>query len=254
MSVRSVYHLGDRLEMMKRIKEKSVDMIITSPPYNLNKRYTNNEDFLPYNEYLTFLFDTWKAGYRVLKDGGRIAINVPSITYNGEYKPLYSDVIKQMEGLNFIMRGEIIWHKHQISKRTAWGSWRSPSNPSLVQPYEFVLVFSKSTKKHEGDKENIDITKEEFINNSNALWDIKPETTLHKHHPAPFPEELVYRLLKFYTYRGDLVLDMFGGSGTTAFVSRRLKRHFIYIDNSEEYFNFAKRRIEKIVMPLTESF
>ena len=83
-----------------------------------------------------------------------------------------------------------------MSKRTAWGSFKSPSNPHVIQPYEFVFVFSKNNKKHNGDKKNIDITKEEFVKYSDAFWNIKPETSLSKKHPAPFPEELIYRLLK----------------------------------------------------------
>ena len=143
------------------------------------------------------------------------------------------------------MRCDVIWHKNQISKRTAWGSWMSPSNPYVVQPYEFVLVFSKETKKHEGEKMNVDVTKEEFIKFSNAMWEIKPETRLKKRHPAPFPEELVYRLIKFYTYKNDVVLDTFGGSGTTPVVCVKTGRKFIYVDNNREYFEFAMKRTEQ---------
>lgn len=244
LKVKTQFYLGDRLEVMNGIGAGSVDFIFTSPPYNVGIGYNNHHDLMPFGEYLGFLNDTWKAAVRLLKTGGRIAINIPSVTYNGNYCPLYNDVMNQLLALNLIMRSEILWHKHQISKRTAWGSWKSPSNPYVVQPYEFILVFSKGTKKHEGKKENIDITKDEFIQYSNSLWDIKPETALSKNHPAPFPRELVYRLLKFYTYKGDMVLDMFGGSGTTAYVANQIERRAIYIDNCLEYYEFAKRRID----------
>ena len=238
---------GDRLKVMSNIKENTVDFIFTSPPYNVGKEYKNHHDLMEYDEYLKFLNDTWIEAIRTLKDGGRIAINVASITYKGEFKALYSDIIQQLLGLGMIMRCEILWYKQTISNRTAWGSWKSPSNPYVVQPYEFILVFSKNTKKHEGDKKNIDITADEFKEYSNSFWQLKPETRMSKTHPAPFPESLVYRLLKFYTYKQDVVMDMFGGSGTTAFVSKKLDRKYIYIDNCKEYYLFAKNRIENLI-------
>ncbi len=238
------FFIGDRIEVMQeKIPSNSIDMIITSPPYNVGIDYQNHHDLLPYSDYLTFLNNTWIECKRVLKRDGRIAINVPSVTADGCYQPLFVDVTNQLRSLGFLMRCDILWYKQAISKRTAWGSWQSPSNPHVVQPYEFILVFSKETKKHDGDKSKIDITKDEFINFSNSFWDIKPETQLSKIHPAPFPEELVYRLIKFYTYQEDIVLDPFGGSGTVANVAVKLNRHFVYIDNSAEYADFAKRRV-----------
>ena len=244
------YLLGDRLDVMRSIPDNQIDLIITSPPYNVGIEYKNHTDILLYDDYLLFLFDTWKESKRILKNGGRIAINIPSITYKGEYKALYVDVINQMNELGLIMRGEILWYKQNISNRTAWGSWKSPSNPYLVQPYEFVLIFSNGEKKHFGDKDKIDITKKEFIEFSNSFWHIKPETRLGKNHPAPFPEKLVYRLLKFYTYKEDIVLDMFGGSGTVPLVCQKTNRHFVYIDNSEEYLSFAKSRTSQYTLNL----
>ena len=239
----TIFHLGDRVEKMNALPAGSVDFIFTSPPYNVGIAYGNHNDQMDYGGYLGFLNETWTAAKRVLKSGGRIAVNVPSVTHEGMYKSLYADVIGQMKELGLIMRGDIVWHKQHISKRTAWGSFQSPSNPYVVQPYEFILIFSKDTKKHIGNKADADITKQEFIDYSNALWEIKAETGLSKNHPAPFPRELVYRLLKFYTFKNDVVLDMFGGSGTTSYVAHQLGRKSIYIDNHEEYFEFAKKRV-----------
>ena len=238
----------DRLIPMMQISRfcPTIDMIITSPPYNLGKLYEAHDDSMEYDDYLLFLNITFREAYNVLTNGGRMAVNVPSITHGGNYKPLYSDLIQMMLEIGFIMRGEIIWHKHQISKRTAWGSWMSPSNPHVVQPYEYVLIFSKGTKKHEGKKENIDIEKEEFIQWTNALWEIAPETKLSKHHPSAFPEELVRRLVKFYTYKYDWVLDPFAGAGTVSAVCKKLSRNSIYIDNSEKYTDFAIQRVMSV--------
>ena len=237
------FYLGDRIEQMKILDDKSIDFIITSPPYNVGKSYNNHNDLMDYSDYLDFLSETWKESERILKIGGRIAINVPSVTAEGSYQPLFADVINQMRDIGFIIRSDIVWNKGQISKRTAWGSWMSPSNPHVVQPYEFILIFSKKTKKHNGKKEDIDITRGEFIQFSNSLWNMTPETRLSRNHPAPFPKELVYRLIKFYTYKHDIVLDMFGGSGTVGLVCYKNNRNFIYIDNCKEYMEFAKKRI-----------
>ncbi len=230
---------GDCIEVMNKMPENFVHLIITSPPYNVGIPYENHNDLLPYREYLDFLENVWSACYRVLAYGGRICINVPSVTADGEYQPLFCDVVNQMKKIGYIMRGDILWYKQSISKRTAWGSWKSPSNPYVVQPYEFVLVFSKGSRKLEGDKDKIDITKEEFIEFSNSFWQIKPQTQ-PKGHPVPFPEELVYRLIKFYSYQENIVLDPFGGSGTVGVVALKTNRKYVYIDKSIEYCKLAK--------------
>ena len=237
---------GDFRKIMQQIKPKSVDCIFTSPPYNIGKKYDLYNDHKKYRTYLSFLRKAWKLSRDCLKDDGRLIINVPSITCQRKNRPLYADVIRQCQELNYVMRADIVWHKQSISKRTAWGSWKSPSSPYVVQPYEFILVFQKSRDKfkHIGEKKDIDITKDEFINFSNALWNIKPETTLSRYHPAPFPYELAYRIIKFYTYRGDIILDMFGGTGTTALACAKNGRKFIYCDISKKYRDFAKKRID----------
>jgi DNA modification methylase len=114
----------------------------------------------------------------------------------------------------------------------------------LSYPFEFIEVFSKETLKHIGDKENIDITKEEFIEYVNGHWSIAPETRMKKfNHPAMFPEELVKRCIKLFSYKNDLVLDPFNGAGTTTFVANLLERRYIGIDISETYCEIAKERI-----------
>jgi len=238
---------GDCIEVMKTMPKDFIHLIITSPPYNVGKPYKNHNDKMPYKEYLNWLEDVWRECYRVLVKGGRICINVPSVTADRQYQPLFADIINQMRKIGYIMRGDIIWYKQSISKRTAWGSWKSPSNPYVVQPYEFILVFSKEERKLDGDTKKIDITKEEFIKFSNSFWDIKPQTQ-PKGHPAPFPEELVYRLIKFYSYIDNIVLDPFGGTGTTAVVCVKNKRRYIYIDNCQEYCNLAENTIKNINM------
>ena len=134
-----------------------------------------------------------------------------------------------------IFRTEILWYKQTMLKRTAWGSWKSPSNPHIIPSWEYVLIFSKNSMKLEGDKSKSDITRDEFLNYSDGHWNILPVTKNRKGHPAPFPEELIYRLVKYYSYEGNTILDMFGGTGTVASVASKNNRNFIHIDISEEY-------------------
>ena len=143
MNINNQIFCGDRIEVMNSLPKESVHLVITSPPYNVGIAYDNHNDTMPYNEYLDFLNETWIACYRILVNGGRVAINIPSVsvTADGSYQPLFSDVIQQMKKIGYIMRGDILWYKQSISKRTAWGSWKSPSNPYVVQPYEFYMIW-----------------------------------------------------------------------------------------------------------------
>jgi site-specific DNA-methyltransferase (adenine-specific) len=244
-----MFYLGDVSECLKKIEPNTIDLVFTSPPYNVGINYERHHDKMSYQEYLEWLTAIIEELYSKTKDDGRFAINIPSITADNEYKPLFMDVYNIAQKIGFKIRNDILWFKHQVSKRTAWGSFQSPSDPYVVQPYEFILVFNKKYKKHKGNKENIDITRDEFIKFSLGFWDIKPETRkeILNACPAPFPELLVYRILKFYTYKNDLILDPFGGSGTTSYVAAILGRRSIYIDNSQKSFNFAVKRVSKVL-------
>jgi site-specific DNA-methyltransferase (adenine-specific) len=248
----NIFYLADVLEALKDISDKTVDLVFTSPPYNVGIEYENHTDKMRYSEYLNWIKKVIEELYRVIKDDGRFVINIPSITDKvdkGGYQPLFNDIINISHQVGFKIRNDIIWYKDQVSKRTAWGSFASPSDPYIIQPYEYILVFNKKFKKHVGKKEDIDITKEEFINYSLGFWKIPPETRkdVLKACPTPFPEELAKRVIKFYSYKGDTVLDPFGGSGTTAYVSILLGRKAIYIDNSKKAFNFAIKRVKSLI-------
>ncbi len=136
-------------------------------------------------------------------------------------------------------------------KRTAWGSWKSPSNPHIVPSWEYVLVFSKNENQLKGSPEYADITEEEFKEFSDGFWKIQPERQRNGH-PAPFPEELIYRLIKFYSYKKNTVLDMFGGTGTVASVAEKTGRKFIHIDISKEYCNTANERLRQAKEQLSQ--
>ena len=238
---------GDAREVLESLPAESVHLAITSPPYNVRIPYRGYSDDLAPEEYLHWLKGVWSALYRVLVVGGRFVLNVapPSIK---DFRPIHHDLSRDLRDLGYIMRTEIIWYKQTMGRRTAWGSWRSPSNPHIVPSWEYVLVFSKGQWKLPGDRHAIDITAKEFETFSDGFWAIPPERRRNGH-PAPFPEELIERLVKFYCYRGDVVLDMFGGTGTVAAVARRLGRHYLQIDSSAEYCRIAYERTRRTLPP-----
>jgi DNA modification methylase len=257
---------GDCREVLQTLPDKCVHLAITSPPYNVGLDYDGHNDRMSYDEYLAWLLPVWRELHRILVDGGRFALNIAPTSIK-DFKPIHYDMAAQLRALGFIMRTEIIWYKQTMRRRTAWGSWKSPRNPHIIPSWEYVLVFSKGSWTLEGDKPHADITGEEFIKFSDGFWQITPETrgrqpflkslyppkpggkqpeTKVASHPAPFPEELIYRLTKFYSFRGNIVLDPFGGTGTVAVVAKKTGRHFIHIDVSEKYCQIAMKRLAQV--------
>lgn len=233
---------ADALTALKEIESNSVDIVLTSPPYNFDMNYDEHNDKDESHRYIDTLLSIFDECIRTLKDGGRLIINVQP-NYK-EYFPSHHYLTTALVERGLIWRGEIVWLKNNLKKLTAWGSWMSPSCPYLSYPFEFIEVFSKTTLKHSGEKTNIDITKDEFIKYVNGHWTIAPETRMKDFdHPAMFPEELVRRCLKLFSYKNDLILDPFNGVGTTTLVAHELERRYIGIDISETYCNTAKQRI-----------
>ena len=239
-------HRADSLELIKKFPDNCIDIVLTSPPYNFGINYENTNDVNIWEDYFEKLFNIFKECVRVLKDSGRMIINV---------QPMFSDYIPThhlisnfflKEGL--IWKGEIIWEKNNYNcKYCTWGSWKSPSSPYLKYSWEFVEIFCKNSLKKEGEKNNIDIEAEEFKKWVYGKWSIAPERNMKKYkHDAMFPEELVKRLLKLFSYKNDIVLDPFNGAGTTTKVAKQLSRKFIGIDISEEYCKTAESRINEV--------
>lgn len=233
---------GDCLEVMKKIPDDFVHLAITSPPYNVGLNYDKHNDKLQYEEYLELMRKVWMETKRVLVPGGRFCLNIAPTSIKN-FRPIHHDFANQLREIGMIFRTEIFWYKQTMRRRTAWGSWKSPSNPHIVPSWEYVLVFSRDSWKLKGNPKDADITSDEFMRFSDGFWYIPPETN-RRGHPSPFPEELIYRLIKFYTYRGNVVLDMFGGTGTVAVVAYKTGRQFIHIDISEEYCKIAEKRLK----------
>lgn len=237
-------------ENMKELPDNSVHLMITSPPYNVSKEY--DED-LSLKEYLQLLENSFKETFRVLVNGGRACINVANLGRK-PYIPLSDYISKMMIDIGFNMRGEIIWNKAaSASPSTAWGSWQSAANPILRDIHEYILVFSKGDYKREkGEKENT-ISKEQFIEWTKSIWTMNAESARRIGHPAPFPEELPYRLIQLYSFKGDIILDPFMGSGTTAVSAIKSERKFVGYDISQEYIDLAEKRL-KPFLEQTELF
>ena len=237
---------GDSETILKAFPDNFVDIIVTSPPYNFGLKYENdkNKDALYWQDYFDKLKKIWKECFRVLKPAGRLCVNIQPLF--SDYIPTHHLISRQLLELGLIWKAEILWEKHNYNcKYTAWGSWKSPSMPYLKYTWEFIEVFCKESHKKEGDSGKIDITGDEFKKWVYAKWDIAPEGNMKKYnHPAMFPEELVVRLLKLFSYQNDIVLDPFNGVGTTTLVAHNLGRRYIGIDVSSQYCKTAEERLK----------
>ncbi|MFX1254794.1 MAG: DNA-methyltransferase [Promethearchaeota archaeon] len=232
-------------ENMEELPDESVHLMVTSPPYGVGKEY--DKDFT-LQEYLEFLKRVWTEVRRVLVPGGRICINIANLGRK-PYIPIHSFIINDLHDLGFMMRGEIIWDKSaSAGTSTAWGSWKSSSNPVLRDVHEYILIFSKDTFKRAkiNDREDT-ISKEEFLEFTKSVWTFPTESAQKIGHPAPFPIELPYRLIQLFSYQNDVVLDPFMGSGQTAIAAIKTQRHFIGYDIDPEYIKLTRKRIQEFI-------
>jgi site-specific DNA-methyltransferase (adenine-specific) len=231
---------GKSSETMAELPDHSVHLMITSPPYNVQKEYDEDLDLVEYRALLKRVFE---ETYRKLVTGGRACVNVANLGRK-PYLPLHSYIIEDMQAIGFLMRGEIIWNKAAgAGASTAWGSWQSAANPVLRDVHEYILVFCKgSFARQKGNKENT-IRKEDFLEWTKSVWSFPPVSAKQVGHPAPFPEELPYRLIQLYSFRGDIVLDPFCGSGTTCLAARKSGRHYVGYELNPDYVDLARQRL-----------
>ena len=234
---------GDSQTVLQRLPNNCVDLIFTSPPYNFGLEYESSADDYNWDAYFKKLFYILDECIRVLKYGGRLIINVQPLF--SDYIPSHHLISKHCIKRKLIWKGEVLWEKNNYNcKYTAWGSWKSPSNPYLKYTWEFIEIFCKGEMKKTGEKENIDISADEFKEWVVAKWSVSPERKMKKYdHPAMFPEALAERILKLFSYQNDIILDPFNGAGTTTAVAKRLNRRFLGIDISELYCKTARGRL-----------
>ncbi len=266
-SVADTLLCGDARDM-SAVPDSSVALVVTSPPYFAGKQYEQElgEGHIPasYVEYLAMLRDVFAECRRVLEPGGRIAVNVANLGRK-PYRSLAGDVTRLLQDdLALLLRGEIVWKKAKgASGSIAVGSYLSASNPVVRDISERVILackgrFNRAIDRKEREKRGMPfentITKDEFFEATLDVWEIRPESAKRVGHPAPFPVELPERVLRLYTYRGDVVLDPFMGSGSTAIAAQRNDRRFIGYDTDPDYVALARTRLDADrAVPSTET-
>jgi site-specific DNA-methyltransferase (adenine-specific) len=229
-------------EAMTELPDNSVHLMVTSPPYNVGKEYDAD---LTKGEYLALLERVWAEAFRVLVPGGRACVNIANLGRR-PYLPLHAWVTESMLRLGYLMRGEIIWNKAaSASPSTAWGSWKSAANPTLRDVHEYILVFSKGVfKRPNTQHKQSTISNEEFLEFTKSVWTFPAEPASKIGHPAPFPLELPYRLIQLYSFKSDIVLDPFMGSGQTALAALKSGRYYVGYELNAEYVSLANARLQ----------
>jgi len=250
--------VGDARDM-RDVDDNSVALVVTSPPYFAGKEYevALGEGGIPENylEYLAMLRDVFAECVRVLEPGGRIVVNVANLGRK-PYRSLAGDVTTILQDeLALLLRGEVVWVKAKgAAGSCAFGSYMKASNPVLRDLSERVVIASKGRfdravpmKKRaaRGMPHESTITKEDFLASTLDVWEIRPERARRVQHPAPFPVELPERFIQLYTYLGDVVLDPFLGSGSTAVAAARTGRHYVGYDLDPAYVAIAEERVER---------
>jgi site-specific DNA-methyltransferase (adenine-specific) len=240
------------------IADGSVALVVTSPPYFAGKEYEEalGEGHVPasYGEYLAMLSAVFAECVRKLEPGGRIAVNVANLGRK-PYRSLSADVIEILQRLGLLLRGEIIWLKQRAAGGScAWGTYQRPGNPVLRDLTERVIVASKgrfdravtpARRLELGLPNEGSMFRDEFLDATTDVWEIPPESATRVGHPAPFPIELPRRLINLYTYRDDLILDPFMGSGSTAVAAVQTNRFYVGFDTDPEYVRRAQERVDR---------
>jgi site-specific DNA-methyltransferase (adenine-specific) len=263
---------GDCIEVMAKMPESSVDLIVTSPPYGVGIAYDSFNDDIEFEQYKLFSASWLREAYRVLKDDGRIALNVP-YEINRQDKGgrilMVSELWQVMKSIGYKFYGIVDLEEDSPhrSKTTAWGSWMSPSAPYIYNPKECVLLAYKKNhiKKIKGEPEWVgevmdieqedgttkkktvyqDEHKKEFMELVYGQWDYFADTKQMT--KATFSMDIPMKAIKILTYRNDIVLDPFTGSGTSLCAAEIGGRRWIGIELSENYSKVAKDRVQHFI-------
>lgn len=244
-------HNIDCIDGIQNLNNESIDLMFTSPPYNVGIDYDVHNDKMDVDDYYEFIQMFFDALFRVMKKDGRIAINVPyevNMKDRGGRRFIVADYYNMMECAGFHFNGIIQLKEtapHRV-KNTAWGSWLSPSAPYIYNPLECVIVgYKEQWKKMEkGESYFNDGNKREFRDLVSGMWDYRAETRgLTK---ANFSLDLPLRAIKIFTYKDDVVLDPFAGAGVTLCAAKLLGRKYIGFDISKDYCDVTNNQLEKI--------
>lgn len=236
----------DDILKINSIPTSSVDLIITSPPYNVDIHYNSHDDNLTYDEYLEFTNKWVKKCFDLAKNECRFLLNIPLDKNKGGQQSVGADITKIAQNIGWKYHSTIIWNEGNISRRTAWGSFMSASAPYVIAPVELILVLYKDSWKKTGGSRKNDITKQEFMDWTNGVWTFNGQSKKGAGgHPAPFPVELPRRCIKLFSFVGDVVLDPFLGSGSTLIAAYLHNRRGIGIDIDKNYCDIAIKRLQE---------
>ena len=226
------------------INESSIDLIVTSPPYNVDIKYNSHNDTMSYEDYLLFTREWLTKSYKLIKDDGRLCLNIPLDKNKGGQQSICADITTIAKQVGFKYHSTIIWNEQNISRRTAWGSWLSASAPYVIAPVEVIVILYKKVWKKTSGSRKSDITKQEFMDWTNGVWTFHGQSKKGAGgHPAPFPVELPKRCIKLFSFVGDTVLDPFLGSGSTLLACFQTGRKGIGIEIDRKYCELAEKRL-----------
>ncbi|MCX8092754.1 MAG: site-specific DNA-methyltransferase [Candidatus Goldbacteria bacterium] len=245
-----IFYENDRIKIINddiitttEIPENSIDLIITSPPYNVDIKYNLHNDKISYSDYLDFTRKWLKKCYDLTKNDGRFCLNIPLDKNKGGQQSVCADITTIAKQVGWKYHSTIIWNEGNISRRTAWGSFMSASAPYVIAPVEVIVVLYKQNWKKTSGSLISDIDKKEFMAWTNGLWTFSGESKKRVGHPAPFPIELPKRCIKLFSFIDDVVLDPFMGSGTTLIAAYLNKRYSIGVDIDKSYCKLAYKRL-----------
>ena len=260
--------VGDCVEVMSKLPNNSIDLVITSPPYSVGINYDVYDDNTTINQYLEFSEKWLNETYRILKDDGRICVNVPyeiNLKERGGRIFVVSEIWNVMKKLGYNWFGIIDLEEDSPhrSKTTAWGSWMSPSQPYLYNPKECIIIAYKNSPKklvkgepqwkgeptitEEGKTKIVyqEEDKKDFMELVFGQWKYLNDSRPMK--KATFIMDIPTKAIKILSYKNDIILDPFNGSGTSCVAAEILDRRWIGIELSENYANIARQRIQSFV-------
>ena len=241
-SVDGITIINDDVLSTDAVDPDSVDLIVTSPPYNVDIAYDSHIDNDDYGQYLMWTQLWLTRCYTWLKSDGRMCLNIPLDKNKGGQQSVGADITRIARDIGYGYHSTIVWNEGNISRRTAWGSWMSASAPFVIAPVELIVLLYKDTWKKQ-QRGTSDISRDEFMEWTNGVWIFNGEKKSKIGHPAPFPIDLPERCLKLFSYVGDTVLDPFLGSGTTLVAAQKFERSGIGIDVDQGYCKIAERRL-----------
>lgn len=258
LELKNVLIYNDDIIETDAIEPDSIDLTVTSPPYNVDIKYGTYNDSIPYEKYSEFSEKWLRKCYDLTKDDGRLCLNIPLDKNKGGQQSVCADLTTIAKKVGWKYHATVIWNEQNISRRTAWGSWMSASAPFVIAPVEVIVVLYKKVWE-KIRKGRSDITRDEFIEWTNGVWNFSGESKNKIGHPTPFPVELPKRCIKLFSYVGETVLDPFLGSGTTLVACLEAQRIGIGVEINRAYCELATRRVrdhsaqtklEEVVGPL----